>query len=197
MTTTEMKPSKRGSVQFYVVARLHVPKLVRRMSNGMTLRGPPRCLTVNFGSGSTKKEQTMDSKYFLGKTITSIAAVLALGVVALPAHASNTTAEFAQQLDQSDGVKSSDALWTNTADGSTSSPTYSTDRAVSSPPYGNDSAVSVPGSSGSAVGAARAGQQEQSGGSDMVTTPSDATTSAPAVTRDPAQVRTPPDQPKY
>jgi hypothetical protein len=91
----------------------------------------------------------MDRKYFLGKTITSIAAVLALGVVALPAHASNTTAEFAQQLDQSDGVKSSDALWTNTADGSSS-------RAVSSPPYGNDSAVSVPGSSSSAGDAARA-----------------------------------------
>jgi hypothetical protein len=125
----------------------------------------------------------MDSIHIIGTTITSVAAALALGVVTLPARADNTT-EFAQQLDQSDGVKASDALWTN-----------NNRELITSPPYSNANAVSVPGSA--ATDAARAGQREQSG--DTVTPPSDATTSAPIDARDPTragQVGTPLDQPK-
>ena len=122
----------------------------------------------------------MDSKHFFDQAITSVAAALALGVVSLPVHAADA-AEFARQLDQTDGVKNSDAPWTNT-----------TRELSSSPPYGNENAVSVP---GSATDASRAGQSERS--SDTLTTPSDATTSAPTDSVDPARDGTPLNQPKY
>jgi hypothetical protein len=122
----------------------------------------------------------MDSKHFFGPAITSVAAALALGIVTLPVHAADA-AEFVRQLDQTDGVKNGEAPWSNTSR-----------ELSSSPPYGNENAVSVP---GSATDASRAGPRERT--SDTLTTPSDATTSAPTDSLDPARDGAPLKQPKY